>query len=195
MFKKPLCTIPPGSGGQPAPHVPLIARISTVPQHMRIRDTRRMAQKVQDTRSNPPHGGPMSIWSCARHNGMTGAGSDRDAGPTPVQRARFREECSRKRRRVRICWRRLECTRCTPGRQQRVRSKRAETGVSVPLALRCLHQLFPLRHGKMAWRSMSRPVRVRQKGDRAGTSGTGPGARIALQQTCSRCITLQRTKG
>ena len=28
--------------------------------------------------------------SCARHNGMTGAGSDRDAGPTPVQRARFR---------------------------------------------------------------------------------------------------------
>jgi len=40
-------------------------------------------------RLNPPYGGQVSIWSCAWHNGMTGAGSDRDAGPTPVQRARF----------------------------------------------------------------------------------------------------------
>ena len=46
---------------------------------------------------------------------------------------------------------------------------------------RCLHQLFPLRYGNMAWRSMSRPIRVRQRVYRAGTSGTGPGARIALR--------------
>lgn len=32
--------------------------------------------------------------SCARHNGMTGAGSDQDVGPTPVQRARFRDKMS-----------------------------------------------------------------------------------------------------
>ena len=62
----------------------------------------------------------MSIRSCARHNGMTGAGSDRDAGPTPVQRARFRELSSRKRQRVRIYWRRLERTRVAHlGRQRR----------------------------------------------------------------------------
>jgi hypothetical protein len=106
----------------------------------------------------------MSIWSCACHNGMTGAGSDRDAGPTPVQRARFRGECSRERRRVRIYWRRLECTRCTPGRQQRERLRHAETDVSLRLTLRCLHQLFPLRHGKMAWRSMSPPHTGSPKG-------------------------------
>ncbi|WP_155937233.1 hypothetical protein [Methanoculleus sp. MH98A] len=28
---------------------------------------------------------------------------------------------------------------------------------------RCLHQLYPLRYGNMAWRSMSRPIRVRQR--------------------------------
>jgi hypothetical protein len=101
---------------------------------MRIRSPRRSAQRVQDTRSNPPHGGPMSIWSCARHNGMTGAGSDRDAGPTPVQRARFRGECPRKRRSVRICWRRLESTRCTPGRQQRAVWTRREGYICVSRA-------------------------------------------------------------
>ena len=75
----------------------------------------------------------MSIWSCARHNGMTGAGSDRDAGPTPVQRARFRGICSRKRQSVRIYLRRLERTRCTPGRQQReVEAHRDECLYVVP---------------------------------------------------------------
>lgn len=113
-------------------------------------------QEVPETRSNPPHGGPMSIWSCARHNGMTGAGSDRDVGPTPVQRARFREECSRERRRVRIYWRRLECTRCTPGRQQRERSRRTETNVSVTSRSAASINCFPYATAK--WRGVRYPA-------------------------------------
>jgi len=46
---------------------------------------------IRQTKDEPSlRRGRSRLRSCARHNGMTGAGSDRDAGPTPVQRARFR---------------------------------------------------------------------------------------------------------
>ncbi len=48
MFKKPLCTIPPGSGKQQALHVPPIPGIPLDLQSMGIRDARRSAQKVPD---------------------------------------------------------------------------------------------------------------------------------------------------
>ena len=138
----------------------------------------------------------MSIWSCARHNGMTGAGSDRDVGPTPVQRARFQDISSWKRQSVRIYWRRLERTRCTrAGSEERSECTKGDEclpDLHAPLPPSTVSHHTP---AKSLGCSMSSPVWVRQKTDHAGMSGMGFGARTVLQQACSRCITLQRMKG
>ncbi len=126
----------------------------------------------------------MSIRSCARHNGMTGAGSDRDAGPTPVQRARFRENDSRKRQRVRIYWRRLERARCTIGagsgeREHWIVLRRTSLHSSSPLPPSTVSlRATPFRRGV---RYPAPGLRVLPKTDRAGTSGTGFGACVGLQ--------------
>ncbi|KLK89205.1 hypothetical protein SZ63_01850 [Methanoculleus sediminis] len=53
MFKKPLCMIPPGSGEQPAPYVPLIPDMGSHIAYVRIEDSRRGVQEVQRHKVEP----------------------------------------------------------------------------------------------------------------------------------------------
>lgn len=126
----------------------------------------------------------MSIWSCARHNGMTGAGSDRDVGPTPVQRARFRErpfpEASKSQDLLATTGRTWVAH---PGRRRMAIGMRYETYVSLFLALRCLHPTVSLHTpSKTPGCSMSCPIRVRRNDRCAGSFGTGFEARL---RSCS----------
>lgn len=131
----------------------------------------------------------MSMWSCACHNGMTGAGSDRDVGPTPVQRARFQEYIS------------LETSKsqdllATTGMYPTHIGLAAEKSVRVlgnenqnlPVPSRPLppSNCFPSHRARTAWCSMSRPSGF-AKTDRAGISA-GHGVRHQVVHSCNDMV-------
>ena len=48
MFKKPVCMVPPGTGGDLAPRVPLIPGMGPQTAYIRIEDSRRRVQELRD---------------------------------------------------------------------------------------------------------------------------------------------------
>ena len=111
-----------------------------------------------------------------RHNGMTGAGSDRDAGPTRCSApgsGLFLPGSVKASGSIGDDWR---CTRCTTGLAAGWRWN-ARRRMSRRSHVRCLHQLFPFAACRYGMPFDVLPgIRVRQKADRAGVSGTGFGA-------------------
>lgn len=183
MFKKPLCTIPPGSGGDQAPHAPLIPGMGSHIAPMWIEDSRRRVQEVPDKAKVEPSSRradvDMELCSSQRDDRLDlieTLGQRQCSAPGSGKSVPGSVEVSGS---IGDDWN-------APGahRDGRMwdRPRRTETNVPVPSRSAASINCFPYATPTMAWCSISRPIWVRQRGSVPVRPARLPGARIVCSE-------------